>query len=280
MAAGERERARKGAKAGDARVAVAYLRVSTDEQHLGPEAQRAAVKRWAEVAGARVVAWHVDQGVSGGVALDRRPALIAALGDLAERGAGLLVVAKRDRLARDVVLAAQVEALAARSGARVVSAAGEGEGDDPSALLMRRMVDAFAEFERALIRARTRAALAVKKERGERAGCVPFGRRVGPDGKRLEPDEREAAVVAAALELRASGLSQRAVARELEAMGCVGRSGRPLGQTQVARILRGRLCEPRCAHAIGCAGGRSRDARTSRMLGAWTFGRREVPCAL
>jgi DNA invertase Pin-like site-specific DNA recombinase len=235
-------RGRRGsAKAGDAKVAVAYLRVSTDEQHLGPEAQRAAVKRWAEASGARVAAWHTDAGVSGGAALDRRPALISALDGLREHGAGVLVVAKRDRLARDVVLAAQIESLAQRAGARVVSAAGEGEGDDPSAMLMRRLVDAFAEYERALIRARTRAALAVKKERGERAGCVPFGRRVGPDGKRLEPDEREIAVVAAALELRASGLSQRAVARELAALGCVGRSGRPLGQTQVARILRGRL---------------------------------------
>jgi DNA invertase Pin-like site-specific DNA recombinase len=108
VAAGERERARKGAKAGDARVAVAYLRVSTDEQHLGPEAQRAAVKRWAEASGARVAAWHTDPGVSGGAALD----------GLREHGAGVLVVVKRDRLARDVVLAAQVESLAQRAGAR------------------------------------------------------------------------------------------------------------------------------------------------------------------
>jgi site-specific DNA recombinase len=238
VAAGERERARKGAKAGDARVAVAYLRVSTDEQHLGPEAQRAAVKRWAEAAGARVVAWHVDQGVSGGAALDRRPALMAALDDLAERGAGLLVVAKRDRLARDVVLAAQVESLARRAGARVVSAAGEGEGDDPSAMLMRRLVDAFAEYERALIRARTRAALAVKRERGERVGAVPFGRRVASDGRRLEPHESEGATIAAALALRSEGLSQRAVARRLAELGHVGRTGRPLSQTQVARLLK------------------------------------------
>lgn len=223
--------------AGDPKAAVAYVRVSTDEQHLGAEAQRAAVERWAKAQGARVVAWHVDRGVSGGAALDRRPGLLAAIDSLVAEGAGLLVVAKRDRLARDVVLAAQVEGLARRVGARVVSVAGEGEGDDPSALLMRRLVDAFAEYERALIRARTRAALAVKRQRGERAGCVPFGRRLGPDGKRLEPDAGEGATVAAALALRASGLSLRGVARELAARGHVGRSGRPLGKTQVARIV-------------------------------------------
>ena len=46
--------------------AVAYLRVSTDEQKLGPEAQRAAIQSWANREGVSVVAWHTDAGVSGG----------------------------------------------------------------------------------------------------------------------------------------------------------------------------------------------------------------------
>ena len=40
----------------DTRTAVAYLRVSTDEQHLGPEAQRAAITAWASREGVSVVA--------------------------------------------------------------------------------------------------------------------------------------------------------------------------------------------------------------------------------
>jgi site-specific DNA recombinase len=227
---------RRGAPpAGDPKVAVAYLRVSTDEQHLGPEAQRAAVERWASASGVRVAAWHVEH-VSGGAALDKRPELLAALDALRAGGAGLLVVAKRDRLARDVVLAAQVEALAARAGARVVSAAGEGEGDDPSALLMRRLVDAFAEYERALIRARTRAALAVKKGRGERIGTIPFGFRARADGL-LETDERERSVIVHVLELRERGFGVAETVRSLRANGCVGRTNRYLSATQVRRIL-------------------------------------------
>lgn len=40
---------------------------------------------------------------------------------------------------------------------------------------MRRIVDAFVEYERLVIRARTRAALTVKRSRGERIGGIPYG---------------------------------------------------------------------------------------------------------
>ena len=75
----------------DSRSAVAYLRVSTDEQHLGPEAQRAAIVAWAAREGVNVVAWHTDAGVSGAAEIAKRPALLAALADLRAHRAGVLV---------------------------------------------------------------------------------------------------------------------------------------------------------------------------------------------
>jgi DNA invertase Pin-like site-specific DNA recombinase len=95
------------------------------------------------------------------------------------------LVAKRDRLGRYVIAVAMIERLVTKSGARVVSAAGEGtDSDDPAALLMRRLIDSFAEYERALIAARTRAALAAKRRRGERvSGIIPFGYQLADDGR-------------------------------------------------------------------------------------------------
>lgn len=226
-------------KQGDSKRAVAYVRVSTDQQLLGPSAQRQAIERWAAANGVTIVSWHLDQGVSGGAALEKRPALIAAVDDLGAHGAGLLIVAKRDRLARDVVLAAMIEQLAKRQGARVVSAAGEGDGDenDPAALLMRRMVDAFAEYERAIIRARTRAALGVKRGRGERIGEVPYGFRLAADDTHVEPDAAEQAVIAKVMEMRAAGLSIRSIVAECARAGIVSRAGRPLNSTQIHRLV-------------------------------------------
>lgn len=222
----------------DPRRAVAYVRVSTDDQHLGPDAQRAALAAWALRAGVEIVAWYEDRGVSGAAAIDRRPGLLAAFGALSENGAGLLAVAKRDRLARDPMVAAMAERLAERDGARIVSADGVGEGTDPAAALLRGMVDLFAAYERAMIRTRTVAALAQKKARGERTGAVPVGCRVAADGRTLESDPAEAEIVAAVLRARAAGLSIRAIVAELAAAGMRTRRGGEIQSTQVARILR------------------------------------------
>jgi len=227
----------KTRRSGDPLRVVGYVRSSTEDQSLGPVAQRHALEAWVRARGAELVALHEDLGLSGGAALEKRPGLLAALDALREHGAGVLLVAKRDRLARDVLVAAMVERLAARVGASVVSAAGEGEGNDPAAQLMRTIVDAFAAYERALIRQRTRAALAVKRGRGERTGDVPFGFRLAPDGVHLEELPEEQDVIAEVRRLGGQGLTLRAICERLASLGFSPRSGAWHPQ-KVARILR------------------------------------------
>jgi DNA invertase Pin-like site-specific DNA recombinase len=232
-----RRRKRQQAE-GDPRVVVGYVRVSKEEQALGPEAQREAIARWCAAQGAILVAVHEDRLTSVSP-IDRRPGFMAALADIAVHGAGVLVVAKRDRIARDPILVAMMESLTADAGARIQSAGGEANGDDPTSILMRRILDAFAEYERLMIKARTKAALAVKRRRGERIGGeVPYGWRLADDGVHLEPDSHEGGVVALARELRMAGRSCREVSAELAARGHVGRSGRPLDPRQVLRMVR------------------------------------------
>ena len=218
-------------------LAVAYVRVSKDDQKLGPEAQRASIEAWAAREGVQVAAWHVDQGVCSVTPIDGRPGLVAALASLREHGAGVLVVAKRDRIARDVVLTAGVERAAAQAGAAVVSAAGEGNGSTPADGFMRTVIDGAAAYERALIRARTKAALGAKAAKGERTGELAYGFRLAADGVHVEPDQAEQAMLAVVRELRAGGLSHRAIVAELGARGLVSRVSRPFGKTQVVRML-------------------------------------------
>lgn len=226
-------------KVGDAHTAVAYVRVSTEEQHLGPEAQRESISAWAAREGVEVVGWHLDHGVSGAAPLEARPALSAALAALRPAGAGILLVAKRDRLARDAMLAGTIDHLARREGARVVAADGVGNGDAPADQFMRTILDGAAAFELAQIRSRTKAALAVKSARGERVGELPFGFRVAADGATLEADEREREILRRARELRATGLSFARVAAVLTAEGVVTRGGRPYHRNGVRALLAG-----------------------------------------
>jgi DNA invertase Pin-like site-specific DNA recombinase len=219
-------------------LAVGYLRVSTDEQHLGPDAQRDALDRWCQVNGYTLATVHTDHGVSGGAPLDRRPGLLEALDSVKTSGAVVLLVAKRDRLARDPMVAAMVEAGVKRNGARIVSAAGEGtDSDGPTDILMRRIVDAFAEYERLIIKSRTKAALAVKRSRGERVGQVPYGYDLGADGIHLVENQTEQRVIRLVLDLRADGLSLRAVAARLNADGVPAR-GKSWHPTTIARMVK------------------------------------------
>jgi DNA invertase Pin-like site-specific DNA recombinase len=157
----------------------AYYRVSTSHQAgsgLGLEAQEAAVQAFAKLGGFKVVSSHTDAGISGSAGLDKRPALSDALNAVLSGAADFIIVAKLDRLSRDPLCLMTIERMLAKKGSRVLSASGEGtQSDDPSAILMRRILAAVAENERALISARTKAALQAKKARGERLGKPRFG---------------------------------------------------------------------------------------------------------
>jgi DNA invertase Pin-like site-specific DNA recombinase len=227
----------KRTRSGNPLLAVSYVRVSTDDQTLGPDAQRAQIAAWAARQGVTVVATFEDHGVSGAAELANRPELLAALAAVRTHGAGILVAAKRDRIARDTVVAAMVERTAIVAGAVVRTADGSSDATGPEGMMMRGVADLFAAYEREVIRARTRAALGVKKARGERTGELPYGFRVAADGVRVETDEAEQGVLALVRELRAGGLSQRKIALALATRGLLSRAGQAFGQTQISRML-------------------------------------------
>lgn len=213
---------------GSATVAIGYLRLSPGERRSGDgsdaagvEAQRADIERWAAADGVQVVAWFEDVDTCGEAGqveepLADRPGLMASLGALRQMNAGYLVVQKRDRLARDVMLAAMATRLVEREGAKIAAANGIGNGDTPEAALMRGIADLFAQYELAMIRTRTKAALQIKRQRGELTGSVPLGYRAVPSGRvrvlrdgtaravmNLEPDGREQAAIILAAQLKA-----------------------------------------------------------------------------
>jgi DNA invertase Pin-like site-specific DNA recombinase len=228
--------------------AVAYYRVSTDEQAesgAGLAAQHDACRAYCGRLGIPMAEADADDGVSGAAPVDRRPGLLDALG-LLEKG-DVLLVSKRDRLARERRVIVMIEAAVERIGCRVVSAAGEGtQDDDPASILMRIILDGVAEYERLIIKARTKAALRAKQRRGQRTGKVPLGFDLADDGQRSK-EGRPIALVANAGEqetiatiraLRSGGRTFRAIAAELDRLGIPTKEGRAAWHhSSVARIL-------------------------------------------
>src|SRR5438874_13602306 len=145
--------------------AIAYYRVSTARQGrsgLGTEAQRAAVIRFAEAEGFTLTAEFTEIETGKGTdALDRRPQLAAALATGRSQRCPV-IVAKLDRLSRDVAFIAGLMAQ------RVPFIVAElGIDADP---FMLHLYAALAEKERAIISQRTRAALTAKKAQGALLG--------------------------------------------------------------------------------------------------------------
>ena len=144
---------------------VAYFRVSTREQGrsgLGIEAQRASVARFAEAEGFEIVAEFVEvETGKGSDALDRRPELAKALAKSRALKCPV-VVAKLDRLSRDVHF---ISGLMAQRVAFIVAELGADA--DP---FMLHLFAALAEKERKVISERTKAALGAAKARGQTLG--------------------------------------------------------------------------------------------------------------
>lgn len=228
---------KQAVKPGNPKVAVAYVRVSKEEQQLGPKAQEDAIRLWAAREGVHVARQCTDQGLSGGLPIGERPGLTEAIAALRELNAGVLVAAKRDRLAREATEAGLLGRAVAAAGAVIRTPDGAGDQKGPEGELMVQIFDAFAQYERGAIRYRTRSALAVKKSKGERIGQIPYGWRLGTDKIHLEEEPDEQKTVIRALELDAQGVDQRSIARILTEEGSRSRAGTPFLQPQIHRML-------------------------------------------
>ena len=200
------------------RQCIAYLRVSTGSQArsgLGIEGQREAVRRFADTEGIELIgeAIEIETG-KGADALDRRPVLRDALAK-ARKAKAAVVVAKLDRLSRDVAF---ISGLMAQRVPFIVAELGADA--DP---FMLHIYAALAEKERSLIAERTRIALAQKKAAGATLGNrtnLADAQAKGTAATVGEADAFAANVLPIVRQLQAAGVvTFRAIAKELNERG-------------------------------------------------------------
>ena len=209
------------------RAVVGYLRCSTEEQSregLGLTAQENRIRAYGIAHGLDLGDLFTDAGVSGKT-LDR-PQLGALLCRVRAGEVGMLIVARLDRLTRRTRdLLALIEDVLKPAGVELVSIAERLDTGSPAGMMVITMLGAMGQLERELIGERTRAALAVKRDRGERLGGEPLGLRASALTGALEPVEAELAPVRLILAKRDAGASFRAIAEELRAAGVPSKRG-------------------------------------------------------
>ena len=218
---------------------IAYYRVSTAKQGasgLGLEGQVAAVAEYARAGGGSLLRAYTE--VETGKKTDR-PELAKALSDC-KRSRAVLVIAKLDRLARNVhFLSGLMEA-----GAEFVAV------DMPSAnRLTLHIMAAVAEDEAKRISERTKAALSAYKARGGLLGSARPGAyrlkggmnvraaKKGGQVVREQAADAYADLAPAIAAMRAEGLSLRQIAGRLNDEGHTTRRGKRWNQVQVGRVL-------------------------------------------
>jgi len=219
------------------------VRVSTDRQaeRLGLDVQERTIRAWARASGHRIAQITRDEGVSGSNGLDAREGLLDALEAIRDKRAAGLVVARLDRLARDLIVQEQILAEIRRLGGEVFScSAAESDyvtddPNDPTRALIRQVLGAVSQYERSVITLRLRAGRRLKVQRGGHIGSPPYGYKAA-DGE-LVPDEAEQAVLALMRKLRAEGCSYRQIADQLASEGTRPRRGQTWGPATLKRIL-------------------------------------------
>lgn len=215
---------------------IGYIRVSTDEQELSPVAQREALEKWCASKGYELVEVFEDFAKKGQWDIDKRPGLMSAINAVETHHAQYLLAIKRDRFARDPILTAMIERMVNRKGGKLVTVNGVGNGDSPEDVLMKRMVDAFAEYERHLISSRTSAVMQLlKRQKRYTGGPVLYGFSVS-DGNLVE-NESEQEVISKVRGYKKQGFGLKKTARLLNESGYRSRTGNVFQAVQIKNIL-------------------------------------------
>jgi DNA invertase Pin-like site-specific DNA recombinase len=200
---------------------IGYVRVSTDGQEesgLGLADQRRRIEEEAARHG-----WDVEirEEIGSGGRADNRAVLGGIRAEL--RRGDVLVVAKLDRLTRSLLDFADVVAEAQRRGWTLLVLDQGFDLNTTNGRAMAGMLAVFAQWERELIGERIRSAFAVKRVQGD-------------------PRQASTGARVRILELRAAGLTQEAIARELTRSGfrppqARGRRSRRWHRSLVRRVL-------------------------------------------
>lgn len=220
---------------GDGR-AVAYLRTSSAANVGGDSEprQREAIGAYAARAGLTLAAEFRDPAVSGADPLDQRAGFTELLAWAAENDVRTIVVENASRFARDLVIQETGYALLQALGLTLIASDDPDAftADTPTARMVRQILGAVSEFEKAGLVAKLKGAR-------DRASAAK-GRRV--EGRKghaeTNPDlAREARRLARKSPRTGKARSLREIAAELAALGFTTAAGKAFSPSQVQRVL-------------------------------------------
>jgi DNA invertase Pin-like site-specific DNA recombinase len=221
----------------EVRKAVAYLRTSS-RTNVGADKdsdrrQRAAIEAYARVAGFEIVETFYDAAISGADPVGDRPGFAEMLESLLANGAKTIIVESPDRFASDLMVQLAGHDMLKARGITLVAASAPMHfiEDTPTAILVRQVLGAIAEFEKTTLVAKLAAA---RKRKRIATGEKVEGRKSHSE---LRPEVVKLAKALARKKPKGGRLSLRAISTELAARGFLNERGRPFNPKSVAVML-------------------------------------------
>jgi DNA invertase Pin-like site-specific DNA recombinase len=217
--------------------AVGYMRTSSaanvGDGKDSEARQRKAIEGFAKAAGRVIVDWFYDAAVSGADRIEARPGFAALLASIAGNGVRTIIVETANRFARDLMVQEVGFAMLRDLGVTLIAADSPSSflDDGPTSKLIRQILGAVSEFDKAMIVAKLKGARdRVRRTQGKCEGRKAYAEREG--GQEL---------VAMARQLRGNQngrpQSLRKIANELAERGYVTPSGRHYSASAVASML-------------------------------------------
>lgn len=217
--------------------AVAYLRTSS-ASNVGADKdsekrQREAIQAYAKQAGVEVVQEFYDAAVSGADPVDTRPGFAAMLERIEGNGVRTILVETASRFARDLMVQEVGFAKLQARGITLIAADSPNsfQDDTPTAKLIRQVLGAITEFDKAMTVAKLKGARDRKK--------AATGKCEGRKGhKELRPEVvREARRLYRASPKTGKRRSLREVSAELATLGFLNERGQPYAAQSVKTML-------------------------------------------
>lgn len=216
--------------------AVAYYRTSS-AANVGDNKdslarQQAAVQSYAKRVGMEIVDEFYDPAVSGADPINSRPGFVALLERIAGNGVRSVLVEDASRFARDLAVQLAGHEHLRSMGVELIPANAPDHflEDTPTAVLVRQVLGAISQFEKAQVVAKLKAA----RDRRRLATGRCEGRKPVP-----EVVVKEARRLARRSPKTGQSRSLRAIATELAALGYHAPSGQPYGPESVKRMIVG-----------------------------------------
>jgi DNA invertase Pin-like site-specific DNA recombinase len=216
--------------------AIGYTRTSSaanvGEDKDSVTRQRKAIQGYADRAGYTIVAWFDDPAVTGADTIDARPGFMAALEKIAGDGVRTIIVESANRFARDLIVQETGwKRLQADGIALIAADAPDSFVDEtPTAVLIRQILGAVAQFDKAMTVAKLRGARERKRRKMGKTGKV--------EGRKSYAESNPDMVkLACELSEQRPRLSLRKIAAALQSKGFATPRGLPYSASAVASML-------------------------------------------